>query len=294
MTGKKNVCFFSPFFFFDVYLLSFFKKFTFSKPSESSRWGREVKGLDFPWWADTFKIRSSVFTKILMFLSAQFHFWTPVPFLSSMGGLIYTYMCVWGNAMSNKTGKKNISRFVWCAIPHVQHIRLISYQRRTKEERKGQQGNCCGKLKNKSALMHVQIKAWVGSRPARSWQTTATEMAVTGMFQRSDARRYILIHGRLAQDSQEVKTNKSNKPTSKQTTHQRRVDLRSRLWVCLSQSCSPRGVHTSVCICVSVCVCVRVWVFMCRPLHTFTGVRKTVLSWERKEPKSVDWGWREE
>lgn len=42
--------------------------------------------------------------------------------------------------------------------------------------------------------MRVQIKAW----PARGRQTTATEMAVAGMFQRSDARRYILIHGRLA------------------------------------------------------------------------------------------------
>lgn len=51
----------------------------------------------------------------------------------------------------------------------------------------------------------------IGFRPA-------TQMAVAGMFQRSDVRRYILIHGRLAQDSQEVKTNKSNKLTSKQTT----------------------------------------------------------------------------
>lgn len=60
-------------------------------------------------------------------------------------------------------------------------------------------------------------------------QTTATKRAVAGTFQRSDARRYILIHGRLAQDSQEVKTNKSNTTHNKQTTHQRRVDLGSRL-----------------------------------------------------------------
>lgn len=75
-------------------------------------------------------------------------------------------------------------------------------------------------LKNKSASMHVQIKAW--SDPDQlGLKDQATEMAVAGLFQRSDAWRYILIHGRYARDLQEVKTNKSNKPTSKQTTHQR-------------------------------------------------------------------------
>ena len=72
-----------------------------------------------------------------------------------------------------------------------------SYQRKT-EEREDKRGFVLEtkktKKKPKSASMRVQIKA----RPARGRQTTATEMAVAGMFQRSDARRYILIHGRLA------------------------------------------------------------------------------------------------
>lgn len=62
-------------------------------------------------------------------------------------------------------------------------------------------------------------------RTSSGLKDQATEMAVAGLFQRSDLWRYILIHGRYAQDSQEVKTNKSNKPTSKQATHQRRGAL---------------------------------------------------------------------
>lgn len=48
VTSKKMLL---VFFFLDVlfyFFSSFFKKFTFSKPSESSRWGREVMWLDFP------------------------------------------------------------------------------------------------------------------------------------------------------------------------------------------------------------------------------------------------------
>ena len=44
-------------------------------------------------------------TKTLTSLSAWFHVFfslTPVPFLSSTGGSIYTSMCEWGNATSNK------------------------------------------------------------------------------------------------------------------------------------------------------------------------------------------------
>lgn len=104
-------------------------------------------------------------------------------------------------------------------------------------------------------------------------QTTATEMAVAGMFQRSEAPRYILIHSKLAPNSQEVKTNKFNKPTSKQTT-QRCGDLWSHLSlfisVPLSQSCM---VHT------------RVGVYapgLFRHLQTSV---QAVQSWERKGAK---------
>lgn len=69
-------------------------------------------------------------------------------------------------------------------------IHIKERQKRKKDKK----GFVLETKKKKSASMRVQIKAW----PARGRQTTATEMAVAGMFQRSDARRYILIHGRLA------------------------------------------------------------------------------------------------
>lgn len=130
-------------------------------------------------------------TKTLTSLSAWFHVFfslTPVPFLSSTGGSIYTSMCEWGNATSNKC-------VCLCSPPCTTmwiHIK-------EKQKRERTRGDLFWKLKKqkkkpKSASMRVQIKA----RPARGRQTTATEMAVAGMFQRSDARRYILIHGRLA------------------------------------------------------------------------------------------------
>lgn len=116
----------------------------------------------------------------------------------------------------------------------------------------------------------------VRSRPAQTWQTTATEMAVAGMFQKSDARRYILIHGSLAQDSQEVKTNNSNKPTSKQTTHQRWVDLWSHLSLfCLSPTLPEVYAQEWERVCVE-------WYASGLFKHLQKSV-KTVLSWERKE-----------
>lgn len=140
-------------------------------------------------------------------------------------------------------------------------------------------------LKNKSASIHVQIKAWLDTDQLGA--DRPTEMAVAGMFQRSDARRYILIHGRLAQDSQEVKTNKSNKPTSKETTHQtcRPPEPFVSLFVSvlLSQRC------TYKCVCVCMCVC---RVVCSRPLQTFTGVSKNSPALGKE---SVHWGcrWRE-
>lgn len=45
VTSKKMIFFFFTFYkFFEI----IFKKITFSKPSESSPWGTEVKWLDFP------------------------------------------------------------------------------------------------------------------------------------------------------------------------------------------------------------------------------------------------------
>lgn len=71
--------------------------------------------------------------------------------------------------------------------------------------------------------MHVQIKAWwdpgpCGTDGSVGWGMRAdsqtTKRAVAGTFQGSDVQCYTLIHGRLAQDSLEVKTTKSNKPTT--------------------------------------------------------------------------------
>lgn len=60
-----------------------------------------------------------------------------------------------------------------------------------------------------------QIQITVGGKCG---QTATAAMAVAGMIQSVDVPRYILIHGRLAHDSQEVKTNKS-KQIHKQTNH---------------------------------------------------------------------------
>lgn len=110
VTSKKTfVCLFYFILFFLCIFFIFFYHFLKSLHSQSLQkvhvWGREVMWLDFPLSALERLTPFFLFlTKTLTFLSAWFHFFflTPVPFLSSKGGSIYTCMCEWGNAMSNK------------------------------------------------------------------------------------------------------------------------------------------------------------------------------------------------
>lgn len=64
---KKCLIIIIFFIFYLFIFLSFFKKFTFSKPSESSCWGREVMWLDFPFFCISFVSLMS-YSKLLFFL----------------------------------------------------------------------------------------------------------------------------------------------------------------------------------------------------------------------------------
>lgn len=108
-------------------------------------------------------------------------------------------------------------------------------------------------------------------------------MAVAGILQKSDAQRYIQIHGSLAQNEQIQQTHKQTNHTPEMGRPQEPFES------ILSQSCSASGVHTSACVCVCVClysvVCVR-------PLETFTEVSKNHPVVGKERGKSVDCGCR--
>lgn len=124
------------------------------------------------------------------------------------------------------------------ALPHLQRTRYKK-KKRGGNEKKG--WDVLWGLKNKKCFDASSDPGLAGSRPRgadrpQRWQYLECSRDL-------DAWRYILIHGRLARHSQEVKKKNRLIKTHKQTTHRGPVDLQSLLQVHSFQSSSPRGVH---------------------------------------------------
>lgn len=193
VTSKKmfDYYYFFIFYFFLDFFEPFFKKFTFSKPSEFMSCG----------WIFLFLHQSrtlcsnsfSICTHNTQRSVNMIPFLNPVSFFVIHRRVLN--MCVRGNAKSNKQ-ETNISRFVWSCSLHRTQTKIIREEKGGKVGRFREAGLSWEPNKKKRTKV-LQCKAWSRSRLASGLTDRgAAEMAVAGLFQRSveNAQRYILIH----------------------------------------------------------------------------------------------------